>query len=127
MILFLSISAQGQVLGDLNCDGVVNQSDCGPFILAMTNPTQYAMQYPNCNIMNADMNSDGFILCDDWNLFQQALGLPLPPCANIPCPLGTTATVTVPTVSEWSQIILMVILGMVSVYYLKRLRRRRAA
>ncbi len=92
IIVALSFDVHGQPKGDLNCDGVVNASDCAPFILAMTNPVQYAQTYPSCNIMNADMNGDTVINCTDWTLFQQALGQPLPPCANIPCPLGSVNT-----------------------------------
>jgi hypothetical protein len=32
--------------GDLNCDGLVDFGDINPFILRLTNPTQYALQYP---------------------------------------------------------------------------------
>ncbi|MGD8450832.1 MAG: dockerin type I domain-containing protein [Phycisphaerae bacterium] len=45
--------------GDLNCDGDVNNFDISPFILALTNPTAYADQYPNCDRLNADVNGDG--------------------------------------------------------------------
>ncbi len=34
--------------GDLNCDGLVDFKDINPFILALTNPAQYAIEYPSC-------------------------------------------------------------------------------
>jgi len=45
--------------GDLNCDGVVNPADVGPFVLALTDPEAYANQFPNCGVERADMNDDG--------------------------------------------------------------------
>jgi len=42
--------------GDLNCDGVVNNFDIDPFVLALTDPAGYAAKYPNCNILNGDCN-----------------------------------------------------------------------
>ena len=48
-------------LGDLNCDGVVNSLDIDPFVLAMTNPVEYGLQYPDCDIMYGDTNDDGSI------------------------------------------------------------------
>lgn len=47
--------------GDLNCDGLVNNFDIDPFVLALTNPTVYASFFPNCDFNNADMNNDGFV------------------------------------------------------------------
>ena len=45
--------------GDLNCDGVVNNFDIDPFVLALTNPSAYHAAYRACNVMNADCNGDG--------------------------------------------------------------------
>jgi hypothetical protein len=56
-------------LGDLNCDGVVNFDDIDPFVLALSDPTGYAAQYPNCNILNADCNSGGYVDFNDINPF----------------------------------------------------------
>jgi RHS repeat-associated protein len=47
------------VAGDLNCDGVVNGSDISPFTLALTNPEAYHEQYPNCDLMHADIVING--------------------------------------------------------------------
>lgn len=48
-------------LGDMNCDGEVNNFDIDPFVLALTDPAGYATAYPNCNILNGDVNSDGVL------------------------------------------------------------------
>jgi len=64
------------VLGDVNCDGVVDGDDVDPFVLAMVNPDSYAQQYPSCIAGNRDINGDG--LCDfgDINPFVQLLTQP---------------------------------------------------
>lgn len=55
--------------GDMNCDGVVTVGDIGGFVLALTNPAQYAVQYPSCSISYADINGDGQITVGDIGLF----------------------------------------------------------
>jgi YVTN family beta-propeller protein len=55
----LMLFSVGHALGDLNCDGVVNNFDISPFVQALTNPTAYAEQYPDCDLLNGDINSDG--------------------------------------------------------------------
>ena len=119
IVLILTCSVYGQVPGDLNCDISVDAGDCSPFILAMTDPTGYAAAYPACNIMHADMNANTIIDCNDWTLFQQALGQPLPPCADIPCPLNVSS---VPTITEWGMIIFTVLAGLVAACFIKRKR-----
>jgi hypothetical protein len=57
------------LLGDMNCDGVINNFDINPFVLALTDPAAYRATYPNCNIMNADVNGDGDINNFDINPF----------------------------------------------------------
>jgi len=47
--------------GDLNCDGVVNNFDIDPFVLALTDPAGYAQKFPNCDRMLADINGDGVV------------------------------------------------------------------
>jgi RHS repeat-associated protein len=44
-----------------NCDGVVNGYDIDPFVLAITNPAEYHQEYPDCDIMRADLNGDGLV------------------------------------------------------------------
>lgn len=47
--------------GDMNCDGVVNNFDIDPFVLALTNPDAYAASFPTCEFHNADINGDGTV------------------------------------------------------------------
>lgn len=46
---------------DLNCDGVVNNFDIDPFVLALTDPYGYETAYPDCDISAADVNGDGAV------------------------------------------------------------------
>jgi formylglycine-generating enzyme len=55
--------------GDLNCDGLVNAFDIDPFVLALVNPTEYHLQYPDCNILNADCSLDGAVNAFDIDPF----------------------------------------------------------
>ena len=55
----------GGLLGDMNCDGLISVSDIAPFVLALTNPAEYALQFPDCNILNADLNGSGDISVSD--------------------------------------------------------------
>ena len=59
--------------GDMNCDGVVTVGDIGGFVLALTNPAQYAATYPECDINNADINNDGNVTVGDIGPFVQLL------------------------------------------------------
>ncbi len=49
------------LLGDTNCDGVIDAGDIEPFLVALFDPEQYPVQYPDCDINNADINGDGAI------------------------------------------------------------------
>ncbi len=55
--------------GDMNCDGFVTVADIGGFVLALTNPAAYAVQYPGCEIQLADVNNDGFVTVADIGPF----------------------------------------------------------
>ena len=57
----------------MNCDGAIDSFDVSPFILAMTNPTLYEQTYPNCNILNGDLNGDGAVDSFDLDLFTALL------------------------------------------------------
>lgn len=48
-------------LGDMNCDGAVNNFDIDPFVIALTVPEAYATAYPDCSIILADVNDDGVV------------------------------------------------------------------
>ncbi|MBU0639151.1 MAG: DUF362 domain-containing protein [Planctomycetes bacterium] len=47
------------MLGDLNCDAVLNGFDIDAFVLAMDGPDQYYPVHPDCDHMLADVNGDG--------------------------------------------------------------------
>ncbi|MGD8453424.1 MAG: hypothetical protein PVJ57_16550 [Phycisphaerae bacterium] len=47
--------------GDMNCDGLVNNFDIAPFVLALTNPEGYAEAYPGCDPLNGDCSGDGLL------------------------------------------------------------------
>lgn len=51
--------------GDLNCDGEINGLDSGAFALAVTNPGQYGISYPDCDPLYGDFNKDGVTDDDD--------------------------------------------------------------
>ena len=55
--------------GDTNCDGLINNGDIDPFILAITEPALYAAAYPECDVFSADCNSDGLINNGDIDWF----------------------------------------------------------
>ncbi|MBL8880129.1 MAG: right-handed parallel beta-helix repeat-containing protein [Phycisphaerales bacterium] len=46
---------------DMNCDGLVNNFDIDPFVLALTDADGYAVLYPSCDIAAADINVDGLV------------------------------------------------------------------
>ena len=58
---------------DLNCDGSLDFGDINPFVLALTNPTQYDVDYPDCDFLLADMNCDGTAWFEDINPFVACL------------------------------------------------------
>jgi hypothetical protein len=47
------------VVGDLNCDGVVDFRDINPFVLYLSNFTVWQETYTDCPPQNGDINSDG--------------------------------------------------------------------
>ncbi|MDX2201009.1 MAG: hypothetical protein SF069_18795 [Phycisphaerae bacterium] len=59
----------GEIVGDMNCDGFVTVGDISGFVLALTDPAQYATTYPDCDIQNADVNGDGFVTVGDIAAF----------------------------------------------------------
>ena len=91
LVLLVTIvtTAYGQPsqLGDLNCDGVVNQNDTEPFLLAVNDPISYAAQYPNCDINNADINGDQVVNSLDippfFDLLRGPLTAPAVPAAGL--------------------------------------------
>jgi hypothetical protein len=66
--------------GDLNCDGVVDFDDINPFVLALSAPEAYPLEFPWCNLYNGDTNCDTWVDFDDINPFVECLGV------GCPCP-----------------------------------------
>jgi len=61
------------LVGDVNCDGVVGFGDINPFVLALSNPAQYALAYPDCPLANRDINGDETFDFRDINPFVMLL------------------------------------------------------
>ena len=68
------LNQSGPAPGDLNCDGLINALDIEPFVLALFDPAQYPVQYPDCDINLGDINdkksptSAGLFVCvQSWN------------------------------------------------------------
>ncbi|MCA9255402.1 MAG: hypothetical protein KDA33_07175, partial [Phycisphaerales bacterium] len=55
-----TVVASTQNLGDMNCDGFVDDADIGAFALAMVDAGEYGAAFPACDINLADMNQDTF-------------------------------------------------------------------
>lgn len=69
--------------GDMNNDGVVSFLDINPFVLALSDPTGYASQYPGLGgsmAWHGDIDCDGAFGLGDINPFVYLLSLPEPPC-----------------------------------------------
>ncbi len=60
-------------LGDMNCDGAVDNGDIDAFVLALLDASGYAAAYPECSLSNADMNGDGSVDNGDIDAFVQCL------------------------------------------------------
>ncbi|MGE0479095.1 MAG: serine protease [Phycisphaerae bacterium] len=77
-ILNYSVTAVPGLEGDMNCDGVVNNFDIDPFVIALTDPAAYAAAFPCCNINNADINNDGAV--NNFDIDPFVICLTNPPC-----------------------------------------------
>ena len=62
-----------EVLGDMNCDGVLDMDDVPAMVPALLDPDEYAAQYPACDILNGDLNEDGSVDGLDVQEFLNAL------------------------------------------------------
>ncbi len=60
-------------LGDMNCDGAVDNGDIDGFVLALLDRAAYESAYPNCRYENADANSDGAVDNGDIDAFVDLL------------------------------------------------------
>ncbi len=64
-----AMSTCGRLLGDLNCDGTVNNGDIDAFVLAITDQAGYAAVFPECDIVLADCNGDTAVNNGDIDAF----------------------------------------------------------
>ena len=72
----VSITAEEKgvgMLGDMNCDQIVDLLDVSPFVLALTDPTGYEAAFPNCDISLGDTNGDDEITLLDVGPFVDIL------------------------------------------------------
>lgn len=70
----------GQVIcrGDTNQDGQISYADINPFVLALSNFSEWQARYPTCPWQNVDMNNDGQVSYADINPFVRRLADPGP-------------------------------------------------
>ena len=59
--------------GDMNCDLAIDAFDIEPFILAVFEPWNYELLYPNCDIRLGDINGDGTTNAFDIDPFVELL------------------------------------------------------
>jgi len=57
------------VVGDANCDGLLNFRDINPFVLLVSNWTEWHAAFPDCPTGNGDINRDGGVTFADINPF----------------------------------------------------------
>ncbi len=61
------------VPGDLNCDGWTDFGDINPFVLALTDPNGYPLEYPGCDPNRGDLDGSGATGFGDINPFVDLL------------------------------------------------------
>ncbi len=66
---FIRRDAGSQVVGDPNCDGVIDFDDIDPFVAALTGPAAYEAAYPDCYRLLADIDGNGVVDFDDIDPF----------------------------------------------------------
>lgn len=64
----------GLAIGDVNCDTNRDFDDITPFVLALSSPDEYELQYPDCERLIADCDQDGDVDFDDISAFIALLG-----------------------------------------------------
>jgi DNA-binding beta-propeller fold protein YncE len=57
------------LVGDLNCDGLVDFGDINPFVLILTDPAGWQTAYPDCLMLNGDIDEDCDVDFGDINPF----------------------------------------------------------
>lgn len=86
--------------GDMNCDGVVNNFDIDPFVLAVVNPTAYATQFPTCTVLNGDIDHSGALTNFDIDPFVNNITAGAQECTTGPLTSDFTYTPAVPAVGQ---------------------------
>lgn len=61
------------VYGDVNCDGAVNAFDIEPFLIALFQPDDDPISYPECDIALADLNCEQAVNAFDIEPFLEVL------------------------------------------------------
>lgn len=57
------------LVGDMNCDGLIDFFDIDGFLLALFDPAGYAAAYPGCELAHADLDADGVVSFFDIDPF----------------------------------------------------------
>lgn len=47
--------------GDMNCDGLLNNFDINPFVLALTDQAAFETEFPDCDYLNADVDGNSLV------------------------------------------------------------------
>ncbi|MBK8915836.1 MAG: hypothetical protein IPM64_14800 [Phycisphaerales bacterium] len=69
----LALTAAPRLPGDMNCDGLLNNFDIDPFVIAIVDPESYVESYPGCSLLIGDMNLDGQLNNFDIDLFIECI------------------------------------------------------
>ena len=67
--VFIQTNGNCFLLGDMNCDGVLNGRDIGPFVIGLIDRAGFIAMYPNCDLRHADFNNDLSLDSVDLNAF----------------------------------------------------------
>lgn len=57
------------LIGDMNCDGLINTEDIDVFALRLIFPTVYSESYPECDPLAGDCSGDGIVSTSDIDCF----------------------------------------------------------
>ncbi|MBK8267226.1 MAG: hypothetical protein IPK83_02520 [Planctomycetes bacterium] len=69
----IEVGSTDFMLGDMNCDNVLNINDVAAFAIAALDPANYAIQYPGCDITRGDFDNDTFVTGADIQQFTDLL------------------------------------------------------
>ncbi len=69
-VTLLALSCAGAfATGDVNCNGAVGFDDINPFVLVLSNPATWEVEFPGCPMLVADINGDEEVDFNDINPF----------------------------------------------------------